>query len=164
MHEHLQFVAITFDDGSLGVMQLLRALRGERAIDVTDEYIDGEIARSVFDRSPVSWRRIAFEDVPTTRAFRDAWRDRGGSIVHDMPKARDICRDRLRALRQPRLDALDIEYQRADESGNAAEKKRIAALKQRLRDAPADPRIDAAQTIDDFGPVLADAHSAIQQR
>lgn len=64
----------------------------------------------------------------------------------DMGKCREIQKSRLRNVRAPVLAALDVEYQRADESGNAAEKKRIVERKQALRDATADPRIAAAKT------------------
>ena len=45
-----------------------------------------------------------------------------------------------------KLAALDVEYQHADERGDVAEKARIAAKKQALRDVTADPAIEAAQT------------------
>lgn len=67
-------------------------------------------------------------------------------ITVNMDKARGIHRERLRAIRQPLLDALDVEYQRADESGDANGKKAIAAKKQALRDVTKDPAIDAAMT------------------
>jgi len=37
-------------------------------------------------------------------------------VEHDISKARDILRDRLRAQRKPQLEALDMAYLRADES------------------------------------------------
>ncbi|MEJ0012348.1 MAG: hypothetical protein WDM94_06895 [Bauldia sp.] len=65
-----------------------------------------------------------------------------------MDKARAIHCDRMRAARAPRLAALDIAYQRADESGDAAAKAAVAARKQALRDVTADPAIAAAETPD----------------
>ena len=67
-------------------------------------------------------------------------------IVIDMSKARDIWRDKIRAERDARFKDLDVAYQRADETGDAVKKADIAAQKQALRDAPADPAIDAATT------------------
>lgn len=75
----------------------------------------------------------------------------------DMAKCREALRVRLRARRAPLLAALDVEYQRADEAGDAAAKKRIAARKQALRDVTADPAIDAAQTPADLMHVLPEA-------
>lgn len=66
----------------------------------------------------------------------------------DMPKARGIWRDKIRAARAPRLAELDAQFLRAVEAGDAVRQAEIIAAKQALRDAPADPRIDAAQTTD----------------
>jgi hypothetical protein len=88
--------------------------------------------------------------VPTDRAFRDAWTFDGKSFGHDMVKAREIHRDRLRVQRAPLLDALDVAYARADEAGDVAAKAKIAADKQELRDITAAPAIDAAKTPDEL--------------
>ena len=50
----------------------------------------------------------------------------------DFGKAVVITQDRLRAERKPLMDALDVQYQRALESG--ADTSAIVAEKQRLRD------------------------------
>jgi hypothetical protein len=50
----------------------------------------------------------------------------------DFGKAVEITQDRLRAERAPLLTALDVQYQRALESGT--DTKAIVAEKQRLRD------------------------------
>lgn len=71
-------------------------------------------------------------------------------ITVNMVKARNIWRDRLRAERKPRMEKLDVEYQRADEAGDAAWKADVANRKQVLRDAPQDPRIDSAATPQDL--------------
>ena len=95
------------------------------------------------------------EDAPSDRTFRNAWRlDGDGAVEVDMDKAREIHREKLRGIRKPLLEALDVEYQRADEAGNTAEKKRVAAKKQALRDVTADPAIDAASTPDELKAVI----------
>lgn len=68
------------------------------------------------------------------------------TITVDMGIARDIWRNKIRAERAKRFQELDVAYQRADEEGNAAKKADIAEKKQALRDAPADPAIEAAAT------------------
>ena len=70
------------------------------------------------------------------------------AIIVNMVKARDIHRDHLRDERAPLLAQLDVDYIRADEIGDDAEKARIAARKQTLRDATTNPDIDTAQTIE----------------
>ncbi|TWT11879.1 hypothetical protein FQU96_14705 [Reyranella sp. CPCC 100927] len=67
-----------------------------------------------------------------------------------MPRAREIWRGKIRQARAPLLAVLDVEYQRADERGDADAKATIVARKQVLRDAPNDPAIEAAQTVDDL--------------
>lgn len=89
-------------------------------------------------------------DLPQSRDFRQAWVQHGSRVEIDMTKAREVHRDRIREQRAPMLAALDIEYQRADEVGDTSLKKEIAAKKQALRDATADPSIDAAQTPDEL--------------
>ena len=85
--------------------------------------------------NPVSIIEVPRSDVPKDRTYRDAWMfGSRGEINTDMTRARDIHKDRLRELREPKLAALDIEYTRADGRGDAAEKARIEAERQKLRD------------------------------
>jgi hypothetical protein len=98
----------------------------------------------------VSWEPIARSDIPSDRTFRNAWKAEGQKIGHDMEKCRAIHRENLRALRAPKLAALDVEYQRADEGGDNEKKKDIAKRKQALRDVTADPAIVAAKTPDEL--------------
>lgn len=88
--------------------------------------------------------------IPADRSFRNAWRHDGASLSVDMPAARGIHRDRMRAARAPLLAALDVAYQRADEKGDAAAKAVVADRKQALRDVTADAAIDAATTPDEL--------------
>jgi len=71
-------------------------------------------------------------------------------IQIDMAKAVEIQRNRIRALREPLLAALDVEFMRAVERGDQAEQARVVAEKQRLRDLTNDPRLTAAQTVDEL--------------
>jgi flagellar basal body rod protein FlgB len=66
----------------------------------------------------------------------------------DLSKAKDIHRDNIRAARLPLLQAKDLEFQRALESG--ADTAAIVTAKQALRDAPAAAAIDAASTADEL--------------
>ena len=64
----------------------------------------------------------------------------------DMAKAREIHKTNIRAARTPKLAELDIEFQKALETG--ASTTDIVAKKQALRDAPADAGIAAASDAD----------------
>ena len=64
----------------------------------------------------------------------------------DMAKAREIHKNKIRVARKPLLEALDIEFQKAQETG--ASTTDIVTKKQALRDAPADSGIAAASDAD----------------
>ncbi len=64
----------------------------------------------------------------------------------DMAKAREIHKTNIRVARTPKLQELDIEFQKALETG--ASTTDIVAKKQALRDAPADSGIAAASDTD----------------
>lgn len=159
------FVAITFADDTLGVMQFVtqefaRNDAGQERIrwqrPSTSENIDAEIARSSWDagKLPIKgWRFMPFglAELPTQdRTYRNAWVDRAGKIEHDMERAREIHRQLLRQARGPLLAELDAQYLLADEAGDAVAKADVAATKQVLRDITDDARIDAAKTVDDL--------------
>lgn len=96
--------------------------------------------------------------LPQDRTFRAAWafhKDHGAVV--DMPRARSVWKDRIRAVRAPLLASLDVDYQRADETGDAAAKGAIAAKKQVLRDLTKHAAIDAAVTPDELKKVWPEA-------
>mgnify|MGYP003316022415 CR=1 FL=1 len=64
----------------------------------------------------------------------------------DMAKAREIHKTKIRVARKPKLEELDIEFQKALET--SADTTSIVSKKQALRDAPADSAIDAASDTD----------------
>ena len=64
----------------------------------------------------------------------------------DMAKAREIHKANIRAAREEKFKELDIEFQKALETG--ASTTDIVAKKQALRDAPADSGIAAASDAD----------------
>ena len=63
-------------------------------------------------------------------------------IKTDMAKAKEIHKTNIRNARAPKLADLDVEFQKALETG--ASTTDIVAKKQALRDAPADSGIAAA--------------------
>ena len=64
----------------------------------------------------------------------------------DMAKAREIHKTNIRTARAPKLAELDVEFQKALETG--ASTTDIVAKKQALRDAPADAGIASASDTD----------------
>jgi len=68
------------------------------------------------------------------------------AIIIDINKAKDITKDRLRDERKPLLEAQDVAFQRALESG--ADTSTIVAEKQRLRDIT--NQVDTANTVEEL--------------
>lgn len=65
-------------------------------------------------------------------------------IKTDMTKAKEIHKTNIRVAREPKLAALDVDFQRALELGS--DTASIVSKKQALRDAPADSAIESAKT------------------
>lgn len=89
---------------------------------------------------------------PEDRYFRNAWKQDEGEqnfakhIAIDMVKAREIQKNKIRKARTPLLEALDVDYQRADERADNKAKVEIANRKQLLRDATDDEHFATART------------------
>ena len=66
----------------------------------------------------------------------------------NMAKAREIHKTKIREARTPKLSELDIEFQKAQETG--ADTSSIVSKKQALRDAPAASSIESASTGDEL--------------
>ena len=65
-----------------------------------------------------------------------------------MSKAKDIHKDNIRSARKDKLAALDIEFQKAQET--SADTSAIVAKKNALRDYPAHAGITTAQNTQDL--------------
>lgn len=68
------------------------------------------------------------------------------AIVINIDKAKDITKDRLREERKPKLEALDLQFMRAQEA--SADTTDIVNKKQQLRDAPA--QVDTMTTVEEL--------------
>lgn len=67
-------------------------------------------------------------------------------IQVNLNKAKEITKDRLRQERKPLLEALDVQFQHALETG--ADTTDIVAKKQALRNAPA--TVDSMTTVEEL--------------
>ena len=76
--------------------------------------------------------------------FFDAWELSNGSVTVNLDKAKAITKTRLRAEREPLLQAQDVLFQRAQES--SADTTAIVAEKQRLRNVT--QLVDPVTTLD----------------
>ena len=128
-----------------------------RIIYTTDE---GTVAILIpTDECGLSIEEIAAKDVPegkeykivdvselsSDRTFRNAW-VLDNEITVDIPKAKVITKNKLREERKPLLEAQDILFMQAQESGTDISS--IVTEKQRLRDIT--NQVDSMTTLDQF--------------
>lgn len=99
---------------------------------------------------PASWTEIDPKTIPTDREFRDAWVHNGKTFGHDMNKATDIHKDRLRQQRVALLEKLDMDVLNALARGEDDKVAAIEAKKQKLRDFTKDKRFETSKSIDDL--------------
>jgi hypothetical protein len=96
---------------------------GELPIEtVLEKDVPPEKGARIVDRS----------SLPSDYYFYDAWEMDDTAVIINFAKAQELTKDRLRAERQPLLQAQDVAFQRALETG--ADTSAIVAEKQRLRD------------------------------
>lgn len=120
-------------DGSVVIMQLLTA----------DADPHDQAAQLPYYPDIMYIGEIDRKDIPQDRSFRNAWNH---DLKVDMPRAREISRQRLRDKRGAMLSALDVEFMRAVENGAVDAQKSVSARKQVLRDWTKRPELDAADT------------------
>ena len=137
-----------------GGVSIVSPAAEQRLLTETEEEFMVRIQTLVVPSDAINPQIVDESVIPTDRTFRNALRQTGSALTHDMPKCRDIWRNKLRELRRPKMAALDAAYMQADERGDTVEKARIAVEKQALRDVTADPRIEAAQTPNELKAVM----------
>lgn len=71
-------------------------------------------------------------------------------ITINLELAKNIWKNKLRQLRSPILNSLDILFLKSLETGDVEEQQRISNLKQLLRDITTDPRIENAQSVEEL--------------
>ena len=128
-----------------------------RIIYTTDE---GTVAVLIpTDECGLSIEEIAAKDVPegkeykivdvstisSDRSFRNAW-ILDSEITIDISKAKDITKNKLRVERKPLLEAQDILFMQAQESGS--DTSGIVTEKQRLRDIT--NQVDSMTTVEEL--------------
>lgn len=101
------------------------------------------------------YKIIESESLPEDKTFRNAWDIQDWSIVIKMDAAREIWKDKWRKARKPKLEALDIEFMRAIESGDVTKQEDIKAKKQTLRDVTS-INLDSASSTEELKAVWPD--------
>jgi hypothetical protein len=67
-------------------------------------------------------------------------------ITIDIPKAKDVWKNKIRVARKPVLEKLDVDFTKAQEQG--LDTTQIVADKNTLRDLP--DQVDTATTVDEI--------------
>jgi hypothetical protein len=157
-------IALSRKDGGVSIMAFLTVGRGSVlpfgaqwledgwwVRPPTDANISNEIRAIPEGPDIVSWVVITPDQIPSgDRTYRDAWTLNGKMIEHDMVKAREVHRGRVRKARAAALKTLDGEWMRAIGQSQQIVADEVERKRKAWRDAPTDPRIDAAQTVGDL--------------
>lgn len=113
------------------------------------ELTDAEIEQRAWDKLPadaISPRFADARELPADRAFRDAWVDTGAAIEHDLEKAKDLTKERLRTESASLIALNDVALR---DALLAQDGQKIAAAtteRDRLRDVT--KLADAASSLD----------------
>lgn len=123
--------------------------------ETIDEFYARIIAKDV-PKDATNLVMVNESEIPQDRTFRDALAIIDEKIVYDMPKCREIHKEKLRQLRAPKLSALDVEFMRAVEAGDIQLQQDIGLRKQALRDVTAVPELTSAATPEALKLVIPD--------
>jgi len=85
--------------------------------------------------------------VPSDRLFRNAWSLSGTVITEDLTASKVIFKDKIRQVRKLLLEAEDVVYMKALETGDTDAQAASVKKKKALRDAPAASAIANAANI-----------------
>lgn len=125
---------IVHDDGDN--LQITTYLSPTKTIEEVAQKIYGDKTYMIIDES----------DLPNEMDLMDAFTIKNNSVVISMSRAKAQKKDQLRAERKPLLEAEDIKFMQAQESGS--DTTAIVAEKQRLRDIT--NQVDSCTTTDEL--------------
>ena len=135
--------ALTMPDGTVQIMYLVDGADLQEAVD---KFCATSKKGTPINPRPISVRQVDPAEIPQDRRYRNAWRDTGATIEHDMGHAREIHMDHIRKARNRAIVALDVPFMRLLEEEGGTERGRIVARKQALRDIPQTFDLTKAET------------------
>lgn len=153
-------VVFTRPDGSIGIITPVAgtvAEVAERDVPVIlDAPCAGLPAGTEVDRTwaeaqgakyhQLPWMLCDEANIPVDRTFRNGWTCRDGTVCHDMAKCRDLARATVRRRREALWPAADAAVTKALARTDMEALREAEARREALRNAPADPRIEEAET------------------
>ena len=158
------FFAVNREDGSVAIMGFVTVGMGTILPSGAEWIADGwwkrepthesvfeEISRA-FATGPAvtSYFPVDPASLPADRSYRDAWTHDGTGIVHDMNKAREIHREKLRRRRVALFEANDLKLRDAILDTDLQAQRAAKAERNRLRDVTKHPEIEKARTIEEL--------------
>lgn len=123
------------EDGGVSIVTAVDKEAIERVLGpMTQEQYEAHVIEQSIPKDAINIKRIAYEDLPTDREFRNAWVDvtDDSKVNIDLAKAKAIKLEELRQERNKLLDAVDKELLKALDLGGDI--GAIRTEKQRLRD------------------------------
>ena len=75
---------------------------------------------NITDKDGKSIDTASLSSKPSDRHFRDAWTLSGTVISEDMTTAKTLFKEKIREVRKPLLEAQDVAYMKALESGSSS--------------------------------------------
>ena len=104
-----------------------------------------ELAKKVVPTG-LTYKIVEDSVIPTDKIFRDAWEYSDGTISVNITKSKNLWKEKIRGARKSKLEALDVDFMKAQETG--ADTSSIVAKKKELRDFPA--QVNSATTTDEI--------------
>ena len=102
---------------------------------------------TIVDKDGKSISQGDVKSKPSDRHFRNAWTLSGTVISEDLATAKTMFKDKIREVRKPLLEAQDVAYMKALESGSSSAQTTVKNEKTKLRDATDASAITNAKTI-----------------
>ena len=140
------------------------------SIKVTNMHIAATLEDTIFHKDTLVERGeistfqaiLQTEQLPQERYFRPAWRFNGVSVTLDIPACRQRHLDKLRRVRNAKLQDSDADYMRALEQADQTKLDTLKTYRQALRDMPqtVNTTLQAAstpETIKAVRPAILDA-------
>ena len=120
-------------DGGLSVVNAAPKEHLERLLGpMTDEEYKAHVIERSIPKNAINMVEVEDSFKLPDREFRNAWKQDGKAVDFDLVKAKNIQLSKIRAAREPKLEALDQEFMLALEKGDST--AAIVAKKQALRD------------------------------
>lgn len=140
-------IMYTVADGSVSVATAAPKNKIEEMLgEMTDEEYVQHIMGCI-PKDAINITEVTDESILMDREFRNAWKQNGSAIEHDLEKARGIQLDKVRIAREPKLVELDKQFMLALEKGKST--VGIVTAKQRLRDITEPLKVATLNSIDD---------------